>query len=110
MMAYDDEPQAETRDYWQLLESAPDYATETAALFNWSANYDPGKGPATLFLDLIGWSDENLGAPLYSLEDAQGKLGYMELDYLADALKEYTKRPSDVLAFVESLMAAEARS
>jgi hypothetical protein len=31
-------------------------------------------------------------------------LGYLEADYLGDALKEWATRPNDVYAFVEKLM------
>lgn len=95
------------KDVWQLTEDPPDYAKETASLYHWSTNFDPGKGPFTLFLDLIGWSDENIGEPLYSLKDV--RLGYLELHYLADALKEYTENPHSVAAFVDELMEAESR-
>jgi hypothetical protein len=88
--------------FYELLESAPDYATETAALFDWSENYS-FPSPASLFLDLIGYSEEELGQRL--TDNAMPSLGYLELDYLGDALKEYATRPGDVMTFVSSLMA-----
>ena len=54
---------------------------------------------------MIGWSEENLGEPLYSLKDAS--LGYLELDKLGKALVEYSDQPHTVRAFVETLMALE---
>lgn len=91
--------------FWELLESAPDYAAHTNALYEWSLNYDTGKGPITLFLDLIGYSADNYGANLYDLTNSP--LGYLELDYLGDALKEYADRPGDVMAWLEQLLNAE---
>jgi hypothetical protein len=61
----------------------------------------------TLFLDLIGWSDDNIGEPLYSLADAS--LGYMELSKLGAALSQYARHPEAVLAYVSALMEAEDR-
>lgn len=97
-----------SKDVWELTEAPPKGCEETAQLYGWSLNYDPGKGPMTLFLDLIGWSEDNLGEPLFSLKDAA--LGYMELDYLADALKEYTSDPRGVREFVDALLEAESGS
>ncbi len=90
-------------DVWQYQENAPEYAKATADLWYWSTNFDGGKGPITLFLDLIGWSDEELGEPLYDLKTAN--LGYVELDKLAKALSEYADRPQDVREWVDGLLA-----
>jgi hypothetical protein len=96
-----------TRDVWELTEDPPKGCADTASLWHWSTNYDSGKGPMTLFLDLIGWSEKNIGEPIYSLKDAF--LGWVELDKLADALKEYANDPSRVQAFVDQLLEAEGR-
>lgn len=90
------------QDVWEYAENAPDYAQATSDLWHWSTNYDAGKGPITLFLDLIGWSEENIGEPLYSLKDAS--LGYLELDKLAKALTEYADRPTDVREWIDGLL------
>jgi hypothetical protein len=90
-------------DVWSFTEEPPKYAEATANLWHWSTNYDAGKGPFTLFLDMIGWSEDQIGETLYDLTSAS--LGYVELDKLADALKEYTDRPTDVRAWVDELMA-----
>jgi hypothetical protein len=90
-------------DVWQYAEAAPDYAEAVADLWHWSTNYDAGRGPITLFLDLIGWSEENIGEPLYSLAGAS--LGYVELDKLAKALTQYADRPQDVRGWVDGLLA-----
>ncbi len=93
----------------QVLEQGEQRFPEIVALYNWSLNYEAGQGPMTLFLDLIGYSELAIGEPLYSLNNAA--LGYLELDYLADALKEYATIGSDaydfVLRIVEAEMAAE---
>lgn len=94
--------------FWELLETPPDYAAHTNALYEWSLNYDAGKGPITLFLDLIGYSAEEYGAPLFDLSKVGESIGYLELDYLGDALKEYADRPGDVMAWLKQLLAAES--
>jgi hypothetical protein len=97
------------KDIWALLEEdAPQECAAVQDLYSWSLNFDAGKGPFALFLDLIGWSADELGEPIYSLADAS--LGYVELDRLAKALTEYADRPQDVREYVETLMAAEAQS
>lgn len=92
----------EHADVWEYAEAAPDYAKATADLWYWSTNYDSGKGPITLLLDLIGWSEEHIGEPLYNMKDAS--LGYVEIGKLADALAEYANRPTDVMAWLEGLL------
>jgi hypothetical protein len=93
-------------DVWELCENPPAGCTDTAELYHWSTNYDAGKGPFTLFADLIGWSEDNIGEPLYELKAAS--LGYVELDKLGAALREYADRPLDVRRFVDALIAAES--
>lgn len=93
-------------DIWGALENPPTGCEEVADLYSWSLNYDPGKGPFALFLDMLGWSEDELGEPIYQLSSAS--LGYVELDKLADALKEYTERPHDVREYVDRLMRLES--
>lgn len=98
----------ETKDIWQLLEeTAPVGCSDVQDLYSWSLNYDAGKGPFTLFLDLIGYSEDNFGETMFDLTSAA--LGYLELSKLADALQQYTDAPSDVNSYVVTLMDAEAR-
>lgn len=93
--------------FYNLIENAPAHLESTAQLFKWSENFDTQRGPATLFLDLIGYSANEFGEALYELSEVHNYLGYMELDHLADALKEYASTPDAVYEFVESLIAAE---
>ena len=95
--------------FWDLLENPPVQAAETAALLSWSLNFDHklGATPYTIFLDLIGYSADVIGCPLSSLDDVHRVLGFMELDYLGDALKEYATNPDAVRAFVDDAQAAE---
>ena len=93
-----------TQKFYDLCDTAPDYAEETAHLFRWcEGNYD-FPAPASLFLDLIGYSEEEHGAPLVISAGKLPALGYLELDLIAKALTEYTSRPEDVYGFIETLM------
>ena len=89
-----------------LIDNAPEFVAATCGLMSWSENYDY-PSPGTLYLDLIGYSEEEFGAPMCEMSTITQKLGYLELDMLADALKEYARRPQDVYAFVSELMSAD---
>lgn len=96
-------------DIWQLLEQdAPSGCSDVQDLYSWSLNHDAGTGPFTLFLDLIGWSEDEFGETFYDLKSAS--LGYVELSKLADALNEYTNSPNEVREYVDTLMEAERES
>jgi len=82
---------------YNLLDNAPEYATETAGLLRWSENYS-FPTPANLFLDLIGYSVEEYGANTCESVPSD-KFGYLECDHLGAALVEY--------AFVESVLAPQ---
>jgi hypothetical protein len=90
----------------QVLEQGEGRFPHIVGLYQWSLNYEAGEGPMTLFLDLIGYSQEEIGIPLYNL--ARPMLGYLELDYLGDALKEYADVGQDAYDFVMRLLSAEA--
>lgn len=91
----------ETKTVWEIYETPRKGAENTTALFEWSLNFDY-PSPATLFLGLIGWEDME--------ELPQGvALGYMEMDYLGDALKEYANNPQTVSDAITELLDAEAR-
>lgn len=99
---------------WEYAENAPKHCEATADLWHWSTNYDAGDGPISLFLDMIGYSAEVFGSPLYGPAVRSGEdrivgwdrfLGYVELDKLGLALREYADRPHDVRAWVDGLLA-----
>lgn len=95
------------KSFWDLLENPPANVCETNALIEWSMNYDIRTGtPYHLFLDLIGYSWEHFGDKLYK-ENPRNVLGFMELDYLGDALKEYATNPQAVEDWIDLLMEAE---
>jgi hypothetical protein len=89
---------------WQFLELPNDRAPEAQALYSWGLNCDRDGNPFLVFLDLIGWSADNLGEPMMEKGTA---LGYMELGYLADALNEYADNPNEVREWVDNLMNCE---
>lgn len=91
----------------QVLEEGGERYPEIVALYNWGLNYEPGEGVFTLFLDLIGYAMDEIGEPLYNLANVSHTLGYLELDYLGDALKEYARIGEDAYYFVVSIIEAE---
>jgi hypothetical protein len=93
---------------WDLLESPKPSQEHTAGLISWSMNYDLKTGtPYHIFLDLIGYSADEYGSNLFNYTNIQEVLGFMELDYLGDALKEYANNPQEVLDFIEAIDEAE---
>ena len=100
------EVNAPEADLWGMLESPPAGCAEVAALWSWSLNHDAGKGPASLFLDIIGYSEDEQGQALYDLSSAS--LGYVEVEHLRDALSDYLADPFAVRCFVGQLLAAES--
>lgn len=90
---------------YEATDDPPAYAEAVANLYDWSTNYAPGEGPITLFLDIIGWSDDNLGERVYR----SWSLGYVEIHRLAAALSEYADRPQDVREYVDLLLELEAQ-
>lgn len=93
--------ETQTRTIWEIFEEPRKGAENTTALFSWSTNYEY-PSPASVFLGLIGWEDMD--------EIPQGcALGYLELDYLGDALKEYATNPQTVSDAIAELLEAEAR-
>lgn len=95
-------------DFWSLCENAPVYAEGVASLAHWSTNYDAGRDPFSLFLDLIGFSADEIGTALYTSADhGDYGLGYLEAGKLAAALTEWADRPGDVRDFAALLFSAE---
>jgi hypothetical protein len=96
------------KNFWELLQDPPANVSETNALIEWSMNYDIKKGtPYHLFLDLIGYSHENYGENLFK-GNPRDVLGFMEIDYLGDALKEYANNPQEVEEWIDAINEAEA--
>jgi hypothetical protein len=100
---------AHATDRWTMLESPPEGCEATADLYHWSLNYEAGQGPFALLLDLIGWSEDQLGVPVFAgAEESMMRLfGVVELGKLGDALNEYANQPHHVRSFVDALMDAE---
>ena len=93
-----------TQRFFDLCDTAPDYVSDTANLMSWcEGNYD-FPAPSSLFLDLVGYSEEHHGENLTARK--MPNLGYLEIDLLAKALTEYAKRPNDVRDFIDNLMNA----
>lgn len=91
----------------QVLRDGEERFPHIVALYEWSLNYRTGEGPITLFLDLIGYTVEEIGETLY--DPMKAGLGYLELDYLADALKEYATIGQDAYDFAVKIVNAEGR-
>ncbi len=79
--------------------------SEIAHLYNWSTNYNSWSSPFALFIDMIGWSEENWGCKVYTAESHQ--FGYIELSHIADALQEYVRHPQETHEYVSALLEAE---
>lgn len=107
-----------TTTVWEFLERPNTHARQAQACYEWGLNCDRSGNPFLVLLDLIGWSEENYGQHLILGESKhEGRraqnlsdtwsLGYMELNYLADALNEYTLAPNEVGEWVTALMMCE---
>jgi hypothetical protein len=95
------------KSFWDLIENPPANVAEVTNLIHWSMNYDLRTGtPYHLYLDLIGYSDEHYGESVYE-GNPRKVLGFMEIDYLGGALKEYANNPQEVEAWIELLMETE---
>jgi hypothetical protein len=93
-----------TTDIWEFLERPNPHAPEAQGLYWWGLNFDRGSSPFLVFLDLIGWSEDNYG---HRLATRTLTLGYVELSHLGEALKEYALNPQGVTAWVDALMQCE---
>jgi hypothetical protein len=91
-------------EIWDYLEKENTTASATQALFEWGLNCDADANPFWLFVDLIGWSEEHYG---HKIRESYALFGCVELDYLADALREYANRPHDVSNWITELMNCE---
>ena len=97
----------DTMNRWEFVEYHSNRSlAPVARLYDWNLNYSAGEGPFTALMDLIGYSLDQYGQQLYNWSDP--KLGYLELDMLADALKYYAERPSDVYDFINKVIELES--
>ena len=102
---------------WDYVEAAPGFVSAIADLWSWSLNYDHSdpRRPFPLFLDLVGYSEEQYGCRLSTwgrneLGGGGGAvegLGWIELDKLAKALLEYTDRPRECDDWLTGLMSGD---
>ena len=90
----------------QVIAAAPERFADISSLYEWSTNYDTGKTPYSIFLDLIGYSHEQLGQAIFA-GDYNTVLGYLELDYLADALKVVANHGLEAYEYAASLVEAD---
>ena len=67
------------------------------ALFDWSSNFEVSKNPYCLFLDLIGYSEQNYGVKCYQGKHLGEHLGYKEMCMLGDALKTFESNGYDAV-------------
>ena len=90
------------KDIWGFLEFHDETRfQDLAELVNWSMNFDHKDSPYLAFLDLIGYSQDNYGDIMYQWDT--NRMGYLELNYVADALKLYTSDPSGVIDWITEL-------
>jgi len=64
-------------------------------LYKWSANYDSGKNPFCIYLDLIGYSKEQYGVNF--VDSPSDYLGYLEYTMLANCLALFENNGYDTI-------------
>jgi hypothetical protein len=77
-------------------------------LFLWSQNYEY-PSPMSYFLDLIGYSSEELGDTLGDWAKVQEKISLLELAYIADALQEYVNDAERAYEVIQELVNTEGQ-
>jgi hypothetical protein len=84
--------------YDDLLKLGGERLAPIVDLWQLSTNYEHPT-PYVKFLDLIGYSEENFGTTLH-----EGvALGHLELGYIADAIKCWNVRPTDVENMIDTI-------
>jgi hypothetical protein len=88
-------------------------APKTAELVAWSQNYEYGKRPLDVFLDLTGIYADGRGEHFVFERNKETQklrvpvahefLAHDEITYIAEALIEYSSRPQQVEALFEAL-------
>lgn len=96
-----------TKQLEQVLEQGEERFPHIVGLYQWSTNYEAGKTPFTLFIDLIGYTSHEYGSTIFDLNNITKTIGYLEADYLGDALKEYATIGGDAYDYVASIVEAE---
>lgn len=100
------EMDTETLDIWQFLELPNEHARAAQDLYEWGRNCNRSGNPFLHFLDLIGWTEDNYGEG-EKAAPAESSYGYVELEYLSDALTEYIAQPTRVSSWIDELMTKE---
>lgn len=99
-------------DVWEFSETCGEFWSPLVALWSWGLNYEAGDAgnPFPLFLDLIGYGVEEYGSrvSVWATSPGVGGLGYVEADYLADALRLWADDPHGVEGWVRALMESES--
>ena len=91
-------------DFCELIEAPPVHGEAIARLFSWSTNYGHPT-PAELYLDLIGYSQDELGETLCGSK--LPAIGYLGAGLLGEALTAFADYPSDVWQYVHALAMSE---
>jgi len=64
-------------------------------LFEWSSNYDSGKNPFCVYLDLIGYSQKHYGGNL--VKNPSECLGYLEYTMLSNCLALFENNGYEII-------------
>lgn len=91
---------------WEFLELPNERAKAAQALYEWGRNCNRSGNPFLHFLDLIGWTEDAYGEG-QKATPADSSYGYVELEYLSDALTEYIASPTWVRSWIDELMTKE---
>lgn len=95
---------ANCQDY---LERVPTRFEHVKGLIEWSLNWwGQGASPLTVFCILTGIDERYTGDYGWDYP-VDMPLGYVELDYLGEALREYATNPVDVEAYVLGYLEVE---
>jgi hypothetical protein len=98
--------ETKTKTVWEFLELPKEHAPQAQALYEWGRNCNRSGNPFLHFLDLIGWTEDNYGEG-QKAAPAESSYGYVELEYLSDALTEYINDPCRALEWIDELMTKE---
>jgi len=90
----------------ELVKTHEDKYPAVIDFYQWSLNYEY-PSPFSYFLDLIGYSSEELEDTLGDWSKVQEKISYLELRYFAEALTEYVNNPDPVYNLIKELVEVE---